>query len=64
MTNPSQKLLTVREAAAALQLSSKTIYRAVESGDLPHHRFGRAVRIGLADLEAFANRHRSGGLFQ
>ncbi|EDP62760.1 hypothetical protein BAL199_23167 [alpha proteobacterium BAL199] len=64
MTTQSQKLLTVVEAATALQLSTKTIYRAVESGDLPHHRFGRAVRIALTDLEAFANRHRSGGLFQ
>lgn len=64
MTIQSKKFLTVAEAAATLQLSPKTIYRAIESGELPHHRFGRAVRIALADLEAFANRHRSERLFQ
>lgn len=64
MTTQSKKFLTVREAAATLQLSPKTIYRAIESEDLPHLRFGRAVRIALADLEAFANRHRSAKLFQ
>ena len=64
MTIQSKKFLTVAEAAATLQLSPKTIYRAIESGELPHHRFGRAVRIALADLEAFANRHRNERLFQ
>jgi excisionase family DNA binding protein len=42
--------LTVRQAAEALAVSPKTIYRAVADGRLPAERIGRAVRISADDL--------------
>jgi excisionase family DNA binding protein len=52
MHAPVGQALTVAEAAERLRVSSKTIYRAVESGRLPAHRVGRAVRIDIDWLAA------------
>ncbi|WP_350054262.1 helix-turn-helix domain-containing protein [Nisaea sp.] len=59
----SSPLMTVKQAADLLNLSTKTIYRSIETGDLPHHTFGRAIRISKVDLELFANKHKRGGIF-
>ena len=52
--------LTVDQVAALLGVSVKTIRRWVQSGDLAHHRFGRQVRISLADLRSFTEARRQG----
>jgi excisionase family DNA binding protein len=39
------ELLTVKEAAELLRVNVKTIHKLLVSGDLPHHRFGRVIRI-------------------
>lgn len=44
------KYLTVREAAEAINVSEHTIRRRVESGELPHFRIGRCIRISEDDL--------------
>lgn len=41
MLPAAQKLLTVREAAAALRVSKPTIYRWIDAGDLPAIRYGQ-----------------------
>jgi excisionase family DNA binding protein len=38
-------LLTVRQAAATLQVSTATIYRLVERGELAHIRVANSIRI-------------------
>jgi excisionase family DNA binding protein len=53
------RFLTVAEAADELCISPKHLRRAIDRGDLPTHRFGRAVRIARTDLEQFINCHRS-----
>ena len=45
-------LMTVKEAAAFLNLSPFTIYRAVEAGTLPHVRIGRSIRISQDAIES------------
>ncbi len=57
--NKDGRFLRVAEAADELGISPKHVRRAIDRGDLPIHRFGRAVRIARADLEQFINRHRS-----
>ncbi len=52
--------LTVGQVAARLEVSVKTIRRWVQNGDLAHHRFGRQVRISLADLRSFTEARRQG----
>lgn len=44
-------LLRVPEAARMTGLSKSYLYRLVLSGEIPHIRFGRAVRIPLDDLQ-------------
>ena len=52
-------LLTIPDVAAQLQLSTKTIRRMIERGDLPSHRIGRQVRVASNDLGAFIHRSRT-----
>ena len=46
-------LLTIPQTAEHLQVSTKTIRRWIEAGDLVAHRFGRQWRISDADLQIF-----------
>jgi len=43
----------VREAAAMMRVSVKTVRRMVHSGDLPALQLGRYVRIRVAAIENF-----------
>ncbi len=38
-------MLRVKQVAERLNLSQSKIYEMVESGELPHHRFGGAIRV-------------------
>jgi excisionase family DNA binding protein len=42
---PTPKLLTVAEVSSALRVSKMTIYRLIESGELPAIRVGRSFRV-------------------
>jgi excisionase family DNA binding protein len=48
-----QDLLTVNEVAERLKVSTKTVYRAVEAGELRASRIGRAWRISEPDVVAY-----------
>ncbi len=45
--------MTIPEVAEYLQVSTKTVRRWIESGDLIAHRFGRQWRISQADPDTF-----------
>jgi excisionase family DNA binding protein len=53
---PRTRLLTVQDVATDLQLSTKTIRRLIDRGDLPVHRLGRSVRVSEEDLLVFTTR--------
>jgi excisionase family DNA binding protein len=44
------QILTVRDTARLLKCSSKTIYKLVSSGDLPHRRVGGGIRFLLPEV--------------
>jgi excisionase family DNA binding protein len=46
-------LLTVREVADKLQVSTATVYKLANRGDLPHARVSNAIRVAPAALAAF-----------
>ncbi|KAA2267198.1 helix-turn-helix domain-containing protein [Solihabitans fulvus] len=58
------QLLAALEAAECLSVSEVTVRRAIRSGELPCIRIGRAVRISVEDLRAFADAHRSAGVLR
>lgn len=46
-------LLTTREVAEAMRVSTMTVYRLIKSGELPAIRVGRHLRIRRRDLLAY-----------
>jgi len=52
------KFFTIPEVAELLSLSTRSVRRLIEHGQLPVHRFGGAVRIAEADLRAYVATHR------
>jgi excisionase family DNA binding protein len=55
----AKDLLTVREVAARLSISTAAVYALCDRGELPHVRVSNAIRVAPADLEAFIARGRS-----
>ncbi|NIM99473.1 MAG: helix-turn-helix domain-containing protein [candidate division Zixibacteria bacterium] len=53
-----RRLVSVREAAALLGLSGKTLYNRINEGILPLFKLSRSVRISVADLERYVERCR------
>ncbi|MCU1426930.1 MAG: transcriptional regulator, AlpA family [Actinomycetia bacterium] len=46
-------LLTVREVADAMRVSTMTVYRLIKGGDLPAIRVGKHFRIREQDLSRY-----------
>lgn len=44
-------VLSVRELAELLQLSDRTVYRLVQSGEIPGFKIGGSWRFSRADVE-------------
>ena len=52
--------MSVRRVAAKFGVHEHTIRRMIARGDLPHLRFGRAVRVRLQDVERFCGHEYTG----
>ncbi|MCX5673441.1 MAG: helix-turn-helix domain-containing protein [Planctomycetota bacterium] len=48
---PPRLLLDPLEAAAALKISPRTLWRLTKAGEIPYIRIGRQTRYGVAVLE-------------
>jgi excisionase family DNA binding protein len=53
MLGVSEPLLSVREVAAQLKVSTAIVYKLCEQGELPHVRVLNSIRVTPADLAAF-----------
>jgi excisionase family DNA binding protein len=56
-----EQLLTVREVAARLAVSTATVYALCERGQLRHVRISNAIRVESAEVGEFMARQRSEG---
>ena len=54
------KIMTVEEAANILAVSKMTVYRLIESGDMPVLRVGRSYRIRGDDFDRYLSHIYSG----
>jgi excisionase family DNA binding protein len=54
-------LLSVREVAARLGVSTAIVYRLYELGELAHVRISSAYRVRPSDLERFISERRRRG---
>ena len=52
-------LLTIKNVAAFLQVSEKTVLRRIAAGDLPSVREGRLLRVRPIDLDRYIAARRS-----
>jgi excisionase family DNA binding protein len=50
--------LSLDQAARQVRLSRTTLYRMLIRGRVPHHRFGRLIRIHRDDLKGFVASQR------
>ena len=46
-------MLRVKQVADRLNLSESKIYEMVERGELPHHRFGGAIRVSEEQIAEY-----------
>ncbi len=56
---PLTKLLTIEETAQILNVSPRTVRRAIDAGALPVHRIGRLIRVSQLDLAGFLGANRT-----
>ena len=56
--------MSTKDAAARLGITLRTVYRFIDAGDIPAHKFGRVIRIQRGDVDAFieASRVKPGAL--
>lgn len=54
----TERLLTVTEVAERCQLSAKTVYRAIERGEIAAHRICSRIRVRESEIEAWITRSR------
>ena len=50
--------LSTQDAARRLGVTPRTLYRFIDEGQLPAYRFGRVIRLQLAEVHAFIERCR------
>lgn len=50
--------LGTAEAARYLGLTSRTLYRLIDDGQLAAYKFGRVIRLKQADIDAFVEASR------
>ena len=50
--------LSTADAAKALGITPRTLYRFVNNGELTAYRFGRVIRVKRVDIDAFIDKSR------
>lgn len=50
--------LSTREAARRLGITPRTLYRLIDSGQLPAYKVGRVIRLQEGEVDAFIDRAR------
>jgi excisionase family DNA binding protein len=50
--------LSTQEAARRLGITTRTLYRFVDQGELPAYRMGRVIRLQATDVDRFIDGSR------
>jgi excisionase family DNA binding protein len=53
MTSADIEWLSTQEASRRLGITTRTLYRFVDQGDLPAYRMGRVIRLKATDVDTF-----------
>lgn len=49
---------STKDAAEALGITPRTLYRFIDQGELPAYRFGRVIRVKKVDIDTFIDGSR------
>lgn len=60
--NELEPLLDLRGVGKALHLGSTSVYAMIASGQLPHIRIGRAIRVSPEAVREFVRSRETAGL--
>jgi excisionase family DNA binding protein len=55
---PDIEWMSTNRAAGHLGVTTRTLYRFIDEGQLPAYRFGRVIRLQRQDVDAFIERSR------
>ncbi len=58
MDREPTKWLSTREAAGELGITTRTLYRLIDSDQIPAYKFGRVIRLKAEEVDAFIERSR------
>jgi len=58
MTSDDIVWFSTKEAARRLGITPRTLYRFIDSGDLPAYRMGRVIRLQQVHVDEFIERCR------
>jgi excisionase family DNA binding protein len=58
MERDATRWLSTRTAADQLGITTRTLYRLIDSGQLPAYKFGRVIRLKEDEVEAFVESAR------
>lgn len=50
--------LSTREAARRLGITTRTLYRLIDGGQIPAYKFGRVIRLQETEVESFIDQAR------
>lgn len=50
--------LSTKEAARRLGITTRTLYRLIDSGQIPAYKFGRVIRLQESEVDAFIDAAR------
>ena len=53
MATADTEWLSTQEASRRLGITTRTLYRFVDQGDLPAYRMGRVIRLKATDVDSF-----------
>jgi excisionase family DNA binding protein len=56
--NSRPEWLGTHEAAARLGITSRTLYRLIDEGQIPAFKMGRVLRVKASDLDVFLEHSR------
>ena len=52
------RFLTIRQVAEELNHSERSVWRRIESKELPTYQFGASTRVRREDLDAYIDKNR------
>lgn len=50
--------LSTKEAARRLGITTRTLYRLIDSGQIPAYKFGRVIRLQADEVDSFIDSAR------